>query len=180
VRLVRSFPEQVPAGRNYVVDDAPRLLNRDHDYRGLIDLADDVIQLDWDTAVGREDVEVFAKRARDHPDRVLVAPVLIYPGAKRSGLTTPVWNCRRYLPGGAAVRYCTPEDPAAHLFGFGMVYLPAELLAGFGRVLGSARFPRFGDMEFARWHHQHVTAEAEIAWDVRPVHLHFRISEVPL
>ena len=180
MRLVRSFPEQVPEGRNYVVDDAPRLLNRDHDYRGLINLADDVIQLDWDTAVSREDLETFAKRTRSNPDRVLVAPVLVYPSRKRRGLTTPVWNVRRYLPGGQAMRYCTPQDTGAHLFGFGMVYLPAELLAGFARVLGSPQFPRFGDMEFAGWHHRHVTPEAEIAWDVRPVHVHYRISEVPL
>lgn len=180
MRLVRSFPEQVPQGRNYVVDDAPRLLNHGHDYRGLVDLADDIIQLDWDTAVSREDLETFAKRARSRPDRVLVAPVLVYPSPKRRGLTTPVWNCRRYLPGGAAMRYCTPDDPSTHLFGFGMVYLPAELLAGFARVLGSAAFPRFGDMEFASWHHRHVAPEADIAWEIRPVHVHYRISEVPL
>lgn len=180
MRLVRSFPEVVPEGRNYVVDDAERLVNHGHDYRGLIHLADDVIQLDWDTAVSREDLEVFAKRARQAPDRVLVAPVLVYPSPKRTGLTVPVWNCRRYQPGGMAMRYCTPEDPAAHLFGFGMVYLPGLLLEEFGRVLGSAAAPRFGDMEFAGWHHRHVAEDAAIAWEVRPVHVHYRISEVPL
>lgn len=182
MKLVRSFPfpEEIPPGRNYVVDDAERLINRDHDYRGLIDLADDVIQLDWDTAVSREDVETFAKRARAAPDRVLVAPVLVYPSPKRTGLVSPVWNVRRYQPGGMAMRYCTPGDDSAHLFGFGMVYLPADLLAGFARVLGSAAFPRFGDMEFAGWHHRHVRPEAAIVWEVRPVHVHYRISEVPL
>lgn len=180
MRLVRSFPAEIPEGRNYVVDDAERLINREHDYRGLIDLADDVIQLDWDTAVSLEDLQAFAKRARANPDRVLVAPVLVYPSPKRRGLTTPVWNVRRYEPGGMAMRYCTPDDPGAHLFGFGMVYLPAELLAEFGRVLGTPAAPRFGDMEFAGWHHRHVTPEAAIAWEIRPVHVHYRISEVPL
>jgi hypothetical protein len=180
MRLVRSFPEQIPAGRNYVVDDAERLINHDHDYRGLIDLADDIIQLDWDTAVGWEDVETFAKRTRAAPDRVLVAPVPVYPSPKRRGLDRPVWNVRRYLPGEMAMRYCTPDDASAHLFGFGMVYLPAEILAQFGRVLGGPAAPRFGDMEFAGWHHRHIAAEAAIAWDVRPVHVHYRISEVVL
>lgn len=180
MRLIRSFPELIPAGRNYVADDAERLVNRDHDYRGLIELCDDIIHIDWDTAVSREDLGAFAKAARATPGRVLVAPVPVYPSPKRTGLSEAVWNVRRYLPGHAAMRYCTPEDEAAHLFGFGMVYLPAQLLAGFAQVLGTPAFPRFGDMEFASWHHHHVTAEAPIAWDVRPVHVHYRISEVTL
>jgi len=61
-----------------------------------------------------------------------------------------------------------------------MVYLPQTLLERFGRVLGTPSALRFGDMEFAGWHHRHVTAEADIAWEVRPVHVHYRISEVPL
>jgi hypothetical protein len=180
MRLVRSFPEEVPAARNYVVDDAERLLNRDQDYRGLVDFGEDLIHLDWDVAVAREDLEAFAKRARANPAQVLVAPYLIYPSPVRFGLQSPVWSCKRYLPGNQSMRHCTPVDATAHLFGFGMVYLPAALLAGFGEVLGSAQFPRFGDMEFAGWHHAHVSQEVELAWDVRPVHVHYRISEVAL
>jgi hypothetical protein len=179
VQLIRSFPEQIPPGRNYVVDDAPRLYNADHDYRGLIELADDVIQLDWDTAVSQEDLITFAKGARAEPERVLVAPVLVYRSPKRTGLTTSVWNVRRYHPGGQAMRYCQPGENA-HLFGFGMVYLPARLLEQFGQVLGSSAAPRFGDMEFAAWHYRYVRREARVLWDIRPVHLHYEISRVPL
>jgi hypothetical protein len=179
VRLIRSFPADIPPGRNYVIDDAPRLINAGHDYRGLIELADDIVQLDWDTAVSREDLVTFAKAARSDPERVLVAPVLVYPSPKRPGLSTPVWNVRRYHPGDMAMRYCR-EGEAAHLFGFGMVYLPGGLLEAFGRVLGTPVAPRFGDMEFAGWHHKHVESEATVLWDVRPVHLHYAISEVEL
>ena len=180
MQLIRSFPAVIPPERNYVQDDARRIYNHDHDYRELIELHDDVIHIDWDTAVSREALESFAKQARSDPERVLVAPVLVYPSPKRTGLSTPVWNVRRYLPGDAAMRYCTPEDATAHLFGFGMVYLPASLLWAFGQVLGTPVAPRFGDMEFAAWHYRHVTAEAPIAWDCTPVHVHYRISEVPL
>lgn len=179
MRLIRSFPAELPAGRNYVVDDAPRLLNRDQDYRGLIDLGDDVLHLDWDVAVHREDLVRFAALARSQPGRVLVAPYLIYPSPLRH-LPAPVWSCKRYLPGEQSMRVCTPQDESAHLFGFGMVYLPGRLLKAFGEVLGSAAYPKFDDMGFSAWHYNEVEREAPLTWAVHPVHLHCRASEVLL
>lgn len=175
MKLVRSWPVRPPAGRPHVIDDAARLVNDNYDYSGLAEFDDDVIQLDWDTAVSREDVAGFAALARQHPDRVLVAPVPVYPDSRR-GLPATVWNCRRY-DGPDRLRYVTEQDPTCHLFGFGMVYLPAALVRAFvdrfpGRVLD--------DTGFAGWYHREVEAETRIAWQVRPVHLHYRISEVPL
>lgn len=177
MRLVRSFPREIPDGRNYVVDDAERLVNEGYDYRGLIGMGD-VIHVDWDTAVSREDLATFAAAARATPNRVLVAPVPMYPAPDRPGLRTAHWNLRRYLPGQQQMRYCNPADLAAHLFGFGMVYLPGVLLTAFGQELGSPVAPRFGDIEFASWHHRFAEPGAQILWEVRPVHLHYRISEV--
>lgn len=180
MRLVRSWPRQTPAGRNYVVDDAPRLVNDNYDYRGLVELDDDVIQLDWDTAISREDLETFAALARLAPIRVLVAPVLVYPDSRR-GLFRPVWNLRRYE--GDTLRYVTEWEPTCHLFGFGMVYLPRDLLVGFADTFAEQLTDgsiRFDDTGFAAWHHRVVDPETAIAWQVRPVHLHYRISDVPL
>lgn len=192
MRLIRSFPDPIPANRNYIVDDAERLINTDYDYTGLIALNDDIIHIDWDTAVSKEDLEAFARRARHFPDSVLVAPVKIYHSVKRTGITDPVWNVRRFNPGEMSMRYCR-EGEDAHLFGFGMVYLPRVLLRGFGEALADdegrydrpdlfhmKRYRRFGDMEFAGWHYKHVTPEAWVMWDVRPVHIHYEMSKVDL
>lgn len=177
MKLIRSFPASVPPGRSYVVDDAQKFFNADYDYRGLASIGDDVIQLDWDTAVSREDLIRFADQARKHPDRVLVAPVLVYPDS-RKGLTQPVWNLRRYADDSeqATRHVITYRDETCHLFGFGMVYLPHKLLEAFEREwLG-----KFDDTGFAGWHYRNVEREVPIAWQIQPVHLHYRISEVPL
>jgi hypothetical protein len=182
MKLIRSWPDPLPAGRNYVIDDAPRMLNSNYSYAGLVGVGDDLIQLDWDTAVSREDLTVFAALAREHPDRVLVAPVPVY-GDSRRGLNRTVWNLRRYTSGETHLRYVDTGEPTCHLFGFGMVYLPRELVAGFVQHhaddLAAGRV-RFDDSSFAGWHHRHVQTETRIAWQVRPIHLHYKIGEVPL
>lgn len=185
MRLVRSFPAHPPAGRNFVVDDAERAVNRDdgrwrYSYRALADVGDDLINLDWDVAVSREDLVAFAKAARSQPDLVLIAPTLVYQDS-RAGLPGTVWSMRRYEPSGA-LRQVAAGEPACHLFGFGMLYLPAALIDAFCSRFAAeldAGTVRFDDTAFAGWHHRTV-GEAAIDWSVRPVHLHYRISEVPL
>jgi len=164
----------MPEGRSYVVDDAPRLRVSDYDYRGLVELDDDVLQLDWDTAVSRTDLALFAALAREHPARVLVAPVPV----ERDRTDRVVWNLRRYTHGGEAMREVTEADQTCHLFGFGMVYLPRHLIRSYVDVLEPGR--RFDDTGFAGWVHRNDEPETRIAWDVRPVHLHYRIDRVPL
>src|SRR5262245_21056937 len=126
MRLVRSWPLHPPAGRARVEDDAYRLYNDNYEYRGLADLDDDVLHIDWDIAVSKEDLTAFAAKARQTPDRVLVAPCPLYPDT-RPGLTGATWNCRRYSDTSrSAMRYIERGEPTCHLFGFGMVYLPLE------------------------------------------------------
>jgi hypothetical protein len=181
MQVIRSWPDPLPPGRNYVVDDAQRLVNTDYDYRGLTGIGDDVIHLDWDTAVSRSDLMLFARLAREHPDRVLVAPQPLEPGHRR-GITEQVWNCRVYTNEGQGTRWVRTGEPIAHLFGFGMVYLPLETMREFDATfrpdLDAGRV-KFDDTGFAGWYFRQ-RGGAEIAWPVRPVHVHYRISEVPL
>lgn len=146
----------------------------DYDYRRLLDVGDDIIHIDWDTAISREDLITFAEMAKADRDRVLVAPVPVYPDS-RAGLPAMVWNLKRYLPGEQSTRYVEVGE-AAHLFGFGMLYLPVALVHAFVDQLVDGG--RFGDMAFASWHYRHVAAEVAVAWQVRPVHLHYRIGDV--
>lgn len=180
MKLIRSWPDPLPQGRNHVVDDAPRMLNSNYSYLGLADIGDDLIQLDWDTAVSREDLTVFAALAREQPDRVLVAPVPVYPDSRR-GLDGTIWNLRRYTDGETRMRYVQTGELTCHLFGFGMVYLPQALIRAFvdahSADIEAGRI-RFDDSSFAGWHHRNVQAETWIAWQVRPIHVHYRISEV--
>ena len=177
MKLVRSFPAEPPASRNYVVDDAVRLVNAGYDYRGLLEVGDDVIHLDWDTALSREDLVAFADAARSDPDRVLVAPVPIYPDSRR-GLPATIWNTRRYTSAArVAMEHNQHGDRFCHLFGFGMLYLPYALIKAFCEDEPDGPM---GDMHFALWHYSNVRHEVPLWWDGHPIHLHYRISEVPL
>lgn len=177
MKLVRSWPVNVPTGRSYVVDDAPRMLNENYSYAGLVDVDDDVIQLDWDTAVSREDLQHFAQWARMAPAEVHVAPVKVYPDSRR-GLTRTIWNLRTYE--GEGLRETREWEPTCDLFGFGMVYLPGHMIREFSATFAdelAAGTVRWDDTGFAGWHHR-THGPANVAWNVRPIHLHYRISEV--
>jgi hypothetical protein len=84
MKLVRSWPAVIPEGRFYVVDDIPKFImgdegERQFDYRGLVDLDDDVVLIEWDIAIGAEQLALFMARAKDEPDRVRVAPYYLRP-----------------------------------------------------------------------------------------------------
>src|SRR5215475_15475527 len=108
------------------------------DLHVVADVGDDVVHLDWDTAVSLEDLHEFADWARVTPGRPLVAPMLEYPGGMhgtvKRALASPTWNVRRYV--GASMRVCMVGERVCQLFGFGMVYLPAALVAENVAALG--------------------------------------------
>lgn len=176
MKLIRSWPRIVPDARNYVWDDAPRLVVHGYDARALADVGDDVLLLEWDIAVSRDDLVSFAEAAAQDPQRVLVAPYRLYPPAY--GLREAIWSPRR-MPGNVPVE---PGEAVCHLFGFGMTYLPGKLLRGFADDW-LVRNPagNLTDETFSRWHYDRAPdRDVPICWDVRPVHLHYRASEVPL
>jgi hypothetical protein len=179
VRLLRSWPRRIPAGRAHVVDDIEHLLMDNHHYGPLAGIDDDVLLLEWDTAVGQEDLRAFATRARKDPDAVLVAPYRIY--ADSYGLPADVWAHRRWDGTGADTVVpvgATPVDegePYCQLFGLGMSYLPRDIL----RAYVNAEYSRhWGDTEFSMWHYRYVTRDVPIMWEVRPVHLHYEIPSL--
>lgn len=180
MRLIRSFPATVPEGRAYVADDAERHLNAGYSYRGLVAYGDDLIHLDWDMAVGREDLEHFAEHARRNPDRPLVGPQRVDVGDGRRHLTAPLWNMRSY--DGDRLRHVERGDPTCDLFGFGLVYLPGKWLRAFEdqwRPELDAGTIRFDDTGFAGWIYRQI-GPSPICWDVHPVHLHYSVAGVPL
>jgi hypothetical protein len=166
--VVRAWPTEVAPGyRPHVIDGWPRVPVTRFDYApGLLDAGDDLIVLDWDVAVDLDDLRRFAGRARG-----LGSP-LVGPN-KLFGDVEPVWAFKRYI-GRDAMRWCTESDESCHLFGFGFVYLPRDLLVAWaadnpGEVLD--------DMTFSGWHYRHVAEEVPIDWSVRAVHVHYEVPE---
>ena len=175
MRLLRSWPAHIPEGRiGYVVDGVERLVIDNHHYGPLADVDDDVLLLEWDIAVGQEELRRFAAHARRDPGRVLVAPYRIY--ADVYNLPADIWAHRAWNGDGMGTvvpRGAVPVRdgaPLCNLFGLGMVYLPAAVTNAFFRACWGAQF---GDTQFSMWHYQNVTRDVPIDWQVRPVHLNY-------
>lgn len=173
MKIVRSWPSVIPADRCYVVDTLPKFIMTDFDYRGLGDLDDDVLLLEWDIAIDREGLEAFLEQIAAEPDRVHAAPYRIYTSTTRAeNLRQPVWVPRRYNDGEQSMSHVTEGDAACHTFGLGMTYMPRLIIRDF-----LDDWPgHFSDMSFAGWHYKNVTKEVPIPWDVRPIHLHYLIE----
>lgn len=178
MRLIRSWPAVIPDGRAHVVDDVERLVIDNHDYTSLATVDDDVLLLEWDMAVSKEDLLRFARMARTrYTGRVVVAPYRVY---YEEMMQTPVWAHRTWNgePVGMAnpvgARPVVEYAPVCNLFGLGMVYLPAGLVRRFVHDRYAARC---GDVEFSMWHYRNVAPEVPILWTIRPVHLHYRMPE---
>lgn len=179
MKLIRSWPLQIPRNRTgYVEDDAPRMVMQMHDYRrgGLADIDNDLLLLEWDIAVAKEDLQQFADLARKNPDDVLVAPYRLY-GDRYPNLQEPmIWAHRHWagepkgMAGTEGAHPVATGDPTCNLFGLGMIYLPLELVRAF---FADDFSNHVGDVEFSQWHYWNVAKDVPIAWDVRPVHLNF-------
>jgi hypothetical protein len=146
-----------------VVDSIERFTMRDFNYRDLPTLGDDVVLLEWDIAVGQQDLRRFIQRAAATPDRVLVAPYRLHNmDPKRA-----VWAHRRNM-----FEWVDDDEPECYMFGFGMIYLPLALISVFSG-------PQLNDGIFSWWHYHNVQPQAvPIAWDVRPVHLNYEIAPI--
>ena len=186
MRYVRSWPEEVPQGRAYVTDGVERLVMTKYDYTVLGDVGDDVLLIEWDLAVGQEELQRFAARAASQPDRPLAAPYRLYPRSPRgrhdgslNPTRPPEWTAWRYT-GPANISPWEPVEPGtetAPLVSFGFIYLPQALIQ---RYLAE-RQPdwRFSDVSFCGWHHRRVRPDIDLDWRARPVHLHYPIPDLP-
>lgn len=177
MRLIRSWPAEIPEDRGYVVDGIERLVMTGYDYKCLADIDDDVILIEWDIAVGKEELELFIERAKAQPDQIRVAPYRLYPGLYK--MRAPIWVHRVRDPG--VRRFVTgPQDTHCQMFGFGLIYLPRFEVLAYLKYIKDQPRARFGDSEFSRWHMRHGGAHKNVPidWDVPLVHLHYILPEV--
>lgn len=173
MKLLRSWPAEVPPGRAYVEDQIPKLRMSGFDYRGpLAGVDDDVLLIEWDLAIGKEDLIAFAARARRDPKNVLVAPYRLYHASSGKDRPKPVWVHRLYESG--SLRHVREDDEVCHLWGLGLTYLPRWIV----REYLDAWDGTLTDGAISGWHHRNVRPEVPITWDIRPVHLHYQIPPI--
>jgi hypothetical protein len=171
MKVLRSWPAMIPAAdRGYVVDLLPKLVLTGYDYGPLAEVDDDAVVLEWDVAVGREDLDAFVACATADPGRVIVAPYRLYVSTVHAYVfPRPVWAHRR-----ADGTHIDTGEASCALFGFGMVYLPHALI----RAYRAACPGHFSDGSFSGWHLRTVGTPVPICWDVHPVHLHYQTGDI--
>lgn len=178
MRLLRSWPAEVPDDRAHVADNMERLIVKGFRYDPWLNgQLDDVLLIEWDIAVSREDLSRFAGWARQRPDRPLVAPYRLYQTTRtRRPLQRPVW-AHRYDNG----QPVQDGAPFCHLFALGMVYLPQAAIAGFFQAMEDRpemRTEGFTDGAFSGWWWRTSGEVTPICWDVRPVHLNYPMPRI--
>lgn len=183
MKLVRSWPAVIPEGRAYVVDDIPKFMmgsdgDRQFSYHRLAELEDDVVLIEWDIAIGGEQLATFMARAKAEPEQVRVAPYLLYRGGRDGRPQIPFYVHR--IRTERARSWAKPGDTHCQMFGFGLVYLPRWAIERF--VAQMQPKSHFGDTEFSNWHRRNAPVhlrDVPIDWDCHAVHLHYNTPEVP-
>lgn len=181
VRLVRSWPRKPPDNHPRIEDNCTRIVIDWCDYSALLQLNDDVLHLDWDVAVGQDELQAFAAKCIAEPEVVRVAPTMSYPTRQRAWHPAPgtpkhymVWSEESWASDRVGLR---PGTPYCNYFAFGFVYLPRWTLEGFMESI-----PDFGstlnDVSFSAWY-QYVTGgrDVPVEWDTNVIHLNYSMKD---
>ena len=132
------------------------------DFQPWPDIHPGWFMLEWDIALDRQSRERFAANAMLQPDRVRVAPyMLYYEGVPRRQVHR--WGGKP-IPDG---------QPRADMVGFGCIYFPQTVLDAFWDD-PPARLIRTGtltDTVFSDWHRARYD-HFDVDWSVCPQHVH--------
>lgn len=154
-------------GRPFIWDQLPRAQVDGYDYRPAFDqLPRGGVIVDWDIAVSAEQRDAFNDLISRHPRRVIAAPYKLYP--RSTSLPAVVWAHRR-ADGPGRWRWVDDTDADCDLAGFGCTYIPAELIGRARQEIAG----KIGDDTFSLWHFNAGLGPMIIAWDIRPIHLHY-------
>ena len=185
MRLIRSWPEYPPEDHPQVIDNCERIyLHRPDmvDYTALSQADDNLLHLDWDVAVNRDELRMFAAKCEAEPDRVRVAPTINWVTRHKAhrGILPNMrtqWLVWRQLS--VSRRNCVPGENCDY-FGFGMVYLPIRLIQMYKAERPSERF---NDMSFSKWHYNEYLGgwgkapTVPVEWDVHAVHINYSMAD---
>lgn len=178
MKLVRSWPNNPPKEHPQVIDDCERVYIDAVDYRPLADLNDDVIHLDWDVAVGRNELRAFAEKCIAEPDVVRTAPTMMYGSRfwRSEGSASRPWNggWMAHIQMPVGTRRMEYGEPYANFFGFGLVYLPYWTLKEFVSTLQGNE--HFRDQNFCRWYYKETGEPVPVEWDTNAVHINYSLK----
>jgi hypothetical protein len=198
VKWYRSYDKNLKtslrSGRPIVYDPShcqPYFQDDKWNYWSLFEqAADDIILLEWDIAVSRDDRRRFEMYCHATPDRVHVAPYEHY-------FVRSVHADHSYLHRFTGASFIKEFEPFCFYFGFGMVYIPLAMIKQFMQdskakkeiTTEFGKSFRLGDMIkddsrtsvnfvddciFSWWHAStYDMRPVTVHWDVRPVHLHY-------
>lgn len=187
MKIVRTYPTLNPEtlrGRNRIEDEYSRHYMNDYDNQGLITLKDNLVVLEWDMAVDPEELELFCAMAEENPDEIIVAPYKIPVDTAPNTAETVDQGfvyVHRIVTNDATLsfRWVRPGDWQCDLFGFGMIYLPHELMKEFVADPSSSPHDlRMTDTNFSIWFYRKYRQKVNIAWQVRPIHLHYACPKI--
>jgi hypothetical protein len=174
LRWFRSWPcagdwaERKIDQRPYVVDQLPKLIMSNYDYRTVGEFQtwpDDTpgfCMLEFDVALDPWQRHLFASIALMEPNEILVAPYRFHGS----------WSCWVGNDGSGPtedsiqVEYDTEQR--CDSFGFGCIYFPQKALQAF---LAANQGATFTDSTFGKWYREHC-GRARVCWGVTPQHLH--------
>lgn len=187
MKITRTWPPSNPEfkrGRNYIEDEFPRTYIKEYDNSSLVDYESNIVVLEWDMAVSFEDLDCFCELASQTPDQVMVAPYKLYPASDPQAVPVGGAFAHRIVqnPVTLHARWLTIADWYCDLFGFGMVYLPLDLIKHFLRdqEKNGLADKRMTDANFSAWHYRTIKSPVAVNWLCKPVHLHYETpSEYP-
>ena len=143
------------------------------------ELEEDFIHLDWDIAIGRDEIREFATRCSQNPSQVRSIPYRSYPTRRRrdkwfNQKTTEwcAWHIVPNIPGGK--RRIDTNDPTCDLVGFGAIYIPIQMFKDYAKQ----ETGECTDFKFSEWYYNSVDNKGiPLEWDIPIVHLNFSIKE---
>lgn len=161
IQVLRSFPIDIPDGRDYVEDSYPKMWIADYNYSEAFSAltleGENFILLEWDIAIEKHRLKEFERYCLHTPENIHTVPYRIRSGNKLVWVhTDSEWRWVDY-----GTKYC------AH-FGFGCTYFPISVIQQY-RPNPIDR--RLTDTNFSRWHHSAGLGPVPIHWDITVVHL---------
>lgn len=179
-RWVRSWPEYVPPHKTHIIDDLPRVTVKDYDYRTLIPYNTDhrLNHLDWDVAIGREDVERMDELYRLYPNRVVVAPIYYYDETLPRYVHQQVVPISTQYPRG--MRWMTAGENLCDYAGFSCISIPPNFLQWCDEWLKTLHNEdqRITDTRFSDWMYQIRHEKFVVDWRIQAVHLNYPVQRL--
>jgi hypothetical protein len=171
----------------YIIDNSTKITltsTRDYiNYRALTKAGKSFIHMDWDIAIGRDELRAFAAKCRANPDKLRAGPYQTYPTRRyRLGWDSDkrtrwhawhTWKDTSRYPEDEV----KPGDPTCRFFGMGFVYVPWDVWKGYIADCNERNLNIISCRQLSRWYHANVADAIDLEWDTHLVHVNYSIKD---